>query len=32
MMSKIKQKKGKIIDELEIMQENRHLNEFLGYS
>jgi len=31
-MSKIKQKSKKNIGELKIMQENRHLNEFLGYS
>jgi hypothetical protein len=31
-MSKFNKKSEKIIDELEFMQENRHLNEFLGYS
>ena len=31
-MSEIQQKSKKIIDKLLIMQENRHLNEFLGCS
>lgn len=31
-MSKLKQKMKKTDCRLEIMQENRHLNEFLGYS
>lgn len=31
-MSKLKQKSKKTIDKQGIMQEIRHLNEFLGYS
>jgi hypothetical protein len=31
-MSKLKPKSKKIISKLGLMQENRHLNEFLGCS